>query len=391
MADKADINPKIFRWARESAKMSEETAASKVNITVEKLREWEEGSSQPTVRQAQNLAKAYKRPFALLFLSEIPSDFQPLRDFRRKGSKPLGTASTFIIREVQQKQAWISDLNREDGGTQAEFVGRFSLNDDPARIAADILSTLGIDPLAYTSTAPIREWIEKAESAGVFVSRTSFIHARLTLDSDEIQGFAIADAHAPFVFVNSDDWDSAQLFTLVHELAHLWIAATGISNEIESEILDPKGYDPIELFCNEIAGNALMPASFVSKLKAGATFDSAVSLYESARRLGVSSLALIVRALKLNVIAPARFRELKVEVDRAFNAFMRKEVEKKQKAKESKGGPNYYLLQVNRNGRLFTQIVLDAFRGGLIQPTQASGLLNVKVTSFRKLEEQLYR
>jgi transcriptional regulator with XRE-family HTH domain len=78
MADKAFITPNVLKWARESARMSEETAAAKVSVTVEKFKEWEAGTNQPTIRQAQTLAKAYKRPFALFFLPEIPRDFQPL-------------------------------------------------------------------------------------------------------------------------------------------------------------------------------------------------------------------------------------------------------------------------------------------------------------------------
>lgn len=391
MADKAAITPKVLRWARESARIDEETAAKRVNVPVERLREWETGIDQPTIKQAQELAKAYKRPFALLFLSEIPKDFQPLRDFRRKGSKPLGTASVFIIREIQQKQEWISTVNKEDGIQKVSFVGRFTINDDPAKVAADILVSLEIDPLRYTASSPIKEWIDKAETNGVFVSRTSFVHSRLTLDSDEIQGFAIADPQAPFVFVNSDDWDAPQLFTLVHELAHLWIAATGISNEIEHGA-DNRGFEPVELFCNEVAGSALMPADFMKSLSR-TVFDSADQIYNVAKRLGVSSSALLVRALRLRLVSFETYRQLKLTIDRQFEAFLKREAEKKEKQKtaEGAGGPNYYLLQVNRNSRLFTQTVLDAFRGGMIEPTHASSLLNVQVTRFAKLEEQLYR
>ncbi|PGH38291.1 MAG: hypothetical protein CRN43_16075, partial [Candidatus Nephrothrix sp. EaCA] len=229
MADKAFITPNVLKWARESARMSEETAASKVSATPAKLKEWEAGQSQPTIRQAQALAKAYRRPFALFFLQEIPRDFQPLQDFRRPGSKALTTSSVFIIREIQQKQAWISDVYADNHEEKLAFAGRFSLNDNPQAVAKDILRTLKINPTAYKTNNPIREWIDAAETVGIFVSRASFIHSRMKLDSEELQGFAIADPYAPFVFVNTDDWNAPQLFTLVHELAHIWIAADGIS------------------------------------------------------------------------------------------------------------------------------------------------------------------
>lgn len=391
MGEKAEITPNILKWARESAKIAEETAAAKVHVSVAKLREWESGADQPTIKQAQDLAKAYKRPFAILFLSEIPRDFQPLRDFRRKGSKSLGTASIFIIREIQTKQEWISVVNQEDDMQKVPFIGRFTVNDNPVVVANDILASFDINPFRYDTSSPIKEWIDKAETNGIFVSRTSFIHSRLTLDSDEIQGFAIADPYAPFVFVNSDDWDAPQLFTLVHEIAHLWIAATGISNEIELGIRDQRGLQPIELFCNEVAGNALMPLEVIQKLPSNA-FDSMERLFPIAKRLAVSSFALLVRALNLRLISFEKYKQLKFAADREYQAFLKREEEKqaKQKSKENKGGPNYYLLQVNRNSRLFTQTVLDAFRGGMIEPTQASRLLNVQVTRFPKLEAQLY-
>lgn len=392
MADKAFITPNVLKWARESARMTEETAASKVSVSVDKLKEWEDGISQPTIRQAQTLAKAYKRPFALFFLPEIPRDFQPLQDFRKKGSRLLSTSSVFIIREIQQKQAWIRDVSEESDEGQLPFVGRFSINNNPTDVANDILQTLKINPAAYKTDNPIKEWIDAAESNRIFISRTSFIHSRLKLDSEEIQGFAISDPYAPFLFINSDDWNAPQLFTLVHELAHIWIAETGISNQIAPEIKNKDKFHPVELFCNEVAANALIPESIIGNLDKN-TFSNSKEVFKTAKLLGVSSFAFLVRALNLDLISISTYQKLKHEADIEYNAFLKREAEKKEKQreKEKPSGPNYFLLQLNRNSRLFTQTVLDAYRGGFIEPTQASSLLNVQVNKFQKLEAQLYR
>lgn len=372
--------------------MPVEIAASKVNVVADKLLEWEAGESLPTIRQAQILAKAYKRPFALLFLPDIPNDFQPLQDFRKKGARDLSTASVFIVREIQQKQTWISEQYQEEGKSALPFIGRYTIKDNPIQVAEDILDTLNINPLNYNHTNPILEWIDKAESNGIFISRTSFIHTRLKIDLDEIQGFAIADAYAPFIFINSEDWNAPQLFTLVHELAHLWIAETGISNEIEPSLKDESAYNPIELFCNEVAANALIPLKFMESLDSR-TFENARTVFIQAKFIGISSFSLLVRALNLNLISLRKYKELKVQVDSEFQEFLKREEEKKakQKANENSGGPNYYLLQLNRNSRLFTRSVLDAFRGGVIAPTIASNLLNIQVNKFPKLEAQMYR
>ena len=212
------------------------------------------------------------------------------------------------------------------------------------------------------------------------------------MDSNEIQGFAIADDFAPFIFINSDNWNAPQLFTLVHELAHLWIAETGISNDVEPLIKNTGDYNPIELFCNEVAANALMPKEFIDSLDSK-TFDNAKEIFKNAKTIGVSSFALLVRALNLNIISLSAYRQLKHLADNEYNEFLKREEAKKikKKEKEKPGGPNYFLLQLNRNSRLFTQTVLDAFRGGVIEPSVASNLLNVQVNKFSKLEAQMYR
>ncbi len=390
MATQAHITPNVLKWARESAKMTKEIAASKVSVSVDRLVAWENGENQPTIRQAQILAKAYKRPFAILFLPEIPRDFQPLQDFRKNGSKPLSTSSIFIIREIQQKQSWINDSNEENGEDKLPFVGKYSIKDDPEDIANDILQTLEITGGDYASQNPIKEWITKAESKGIFISRTSFIHSRLKLDSEELQGFAMADPYAPFVFINSSDWTAPQLFTLVHELAHIWIAETGISNHIDLDIKQDSDFNRVELFCNEIVANALMPKKLIQTLDKN-VFNDSENVFKAARKIGVSSFAFLVRALNLHLISSATYQELKAQADRGLQDYRTREAEKKAKQKATSGGPNYFLLQLNRNSRLFTQTVLDAFRGGFIEPTLASNLLNVQTNKFQKLEAQLYK
>lgn len=391
MAEKAYITPKVLKWARETARLSLEQAAKKVTkLTPERLAQWEEGSALPTIKQAETLAKAYRRPLAMLFLPDVPYDFTPLNDFRRSGSKELSTAAVFILRDIQQKHSWISELQRENEEPELPFVGRFTVNDDPGVVAQDILRTLDIDPEAYQQKEPIREWMAKAEAAGIFISRTSFIHSRLKLDSDEFQGFAIADMHAPFVFINTEDWDKAQLFTLVHELAHIWIGATGISSDIEPVTAQAPNTNPIERFCNAVAAHALMPDGVMASMQAS-QFTHSATIAQIAERYGVSSWALLVRAHVRGLVSDAGYHTMKATLDKEFKEYVRALAEKNKAKERSKGGPNPYLLRLNKNGRLFTQIVLDAFRGGVIQPTLASSLLNTPVNNFSKFEAIMYR
>ena len=370
--------------------MSLDTAAAKIPVKKEKLVGWEEGTGLPTIRQAEILARAYRRPYSMLFVSEIPHDFSALRDLRKQGSVELGTASAFIIREIQQKQAWISDLFKQGDEGALEFVGKYSLKDRPVVVANDILSTLQIDPSNYSHNNPMKEWVEKAEVNGIFISRTSFIHARLTIGTDEVQGFCIADMYAPFIFVNSHDWATSQLFTLVHELAHIWIEVSGISNEIGGDVVQKDNLHPVERFCREVTVNALMPANILNNL-AGKLFEKKNTVVRTARKMGVSTFTFLSRLRELELVSAKRYEDLKDEAEQAFVEFLEREEKKKSKQKDSKGGPNYYQLLVNKNSPQFTRVVMDAFRGGTIAPNQASTLLNTRVNNFSRLESFLDR
>ncbi len=121
-----------------------------------------------------------------------------------------------------------------------------------------------------------------------------------------------------------------------------------------------------------------------------ATFNSAKEVFKTSKDLGVSTFALLVRALNMQLIPLYKYRNLKSEAEREFQVFLQYEEKKKAKQKKQEGGPSPYLLRLNKNSRLFTQIVLDAFRGGFIAPTQASSLLNTQVNKFSKLEAQMY-
>lgn len=386
MSEKANINPSVLKWARETAKISLETSAHHLSIDASKVEKWENGELQPTIKQAEKLAKFYKRPFSAFFLPVIPTDFHILQDYRNANAKPLSTASVFIIREIQQKQLWLREASIEFGEPKLPFIGKFTSKDSPEIVAKDILTTLEINPEEYEENNILKIWIRNAEKKGICISRTSFIHSRMTLNPDEFQGFSISDEYAPFIFINSKDWSAPQLFTLVHELAHLWISETGISSDIEFGITKDKNLHPVEMFCNQVAAHALLPDSLMEKLDP-ACFQSSRDIFKNAKKYGISSKMLLVRAYNLKTISLKEYKNMKERLDKKFKEFLQQEDEKKKK----KGGPNPHLLKLNKNGKLFTQIVLDYYRSGTIQAVEASNLLDSKISNFSKLEELLYK
>lgn len=387
MKDKAFITPELITWARKTSKLSIEEVASKLKISAIQLSNWENGADQPTIRQAENLSKIYKRPLAVFYLPEPPEDFNTLRDFRKSDAKrDYSTALTFTIRDIQNKQNWISDFLRFEGEEELSFIGKFNENSNPKFIAQDIIKTLDVSTGVLLEN-PLKYWIGKIESQRIYVSQTSNVNSHLKIDPYEVKGFVISDKFAPFIFVNSADSKKVQLFTLIHELAHLWFDASGLSSFDFIDFRQNKNkFDDIELLCNEVAAEILMPEKVVSMLFHGKVHDS-LAIEKIAKQLNVSSYALAVRLLNLNIISLTKFMEVKKIFSDKYDAFLESE---KNKPKPT-GGPNYYTLQIRRNSKSFTEHVYSIYKNGRLSGYEASSLLNIKISGFNKLEKFLYR
>ena len=391
MADKALITKEVLRWARETARFSIENAASKINISEKKLHDWESSSSEeyPSIKQAEKLAKLYRRPLAVFYLPSIPKDFQTLRDFRSRNKNEFSTALIFMMREIQEKQYWLKNSLIETGESQLDFVGKFSSSNPPDEVAEDIRVNLNINTSELNDN-PLKYWSEKAESKRIFISFSSFFHTRMKLDLNEVKGFAIADNYAPFIFVNSHDWKNAKLFTLVHELAHLWINESGVSNETEIQFREDVNLDPVEKFCNEVAANTLLPENEFKESFERLANLSLNNISMVSRKFGVSNITLLIRAYKLDLINDNEYNSMKSEAEKQFLEYERIMKRKEELQKKKDGGPSFYLLQAKRNGKAFSSIVLDNYKGGFISGLEASQLLNVKLNKFPKLEKFIY-
>ena len=390
MPVKANINREILKWARKSAKITLEKAASTISKTtkVDRIKEWEsaEGKDFPSIKQVEKLARLYRRPVDVFYLKFIPRDFPPLKDFRIHKESGTNTALIFMMREIQDKQEWLSKFFAGKKEKKLEFVGKYNIKSQPEKVARDIRQTLGINT-KDASDKPLKYWIQKAESKRIFVSLTSNYHTRLKLDSDDFKGFVIADKYAPFIFLNSDDWDHGQLVTLVHELAHVWINVSGISNETEISMSDPEKTHVVEKFCREVAIHTLLPKEEVEKFvseKNGLTFKT---ISRAAKKLGVSKQALLIRSNKLGIIQSDSFNSLRKEADQSWKDFLFKESQKK----KSSGGPNYYIMQLRRSSKAFSNIVMDIYKSGKVNGPDASRLLSVKEGNFVKFEKYIYK
>ncbi|RMN74615.1 hypothetical protein ALQ55_200010 [Pseudomonas savastanoi pv. savastanoi] len=157
-------------------------------------------------------------------------------------------------------------------------------------VVSDIRQTLGVDPeksrLDYDKYS--RALIDAAEVAGVLVMRSGIAlgNTHRKLEVSEFRGFAISNSLAPVVFINSSDAPTARLFTLMHELAHLWIGSSGVSDAGTANGREE------ERFCNAVAGEFLVPEElFRAVWNAGIEWESNLAL--SLRGFMSASLLLV--------------------------------------------------------------------------------------------------
>ncbi|APF66588.1 MULTISPECIES: XRE family transcriptional regulator [Vibrio] len=375
MATQALINPQIVTWARKRAGLSEEAFAQKLGIKkVDRVVEWEAGTSKPTFVQAQKIASATNIPFGYLFLVNPPKEELPIPDLRTIGNKHRDEVSVEmrdIIKQVMYKQEWYKEYLRQIGEDELPFVGRFSTKNTVYEVAQNIRGELEV-PLPQKGSWEDyqRQLISAAENSRILVMRSGIVgnNTRRKLEVNEFRGFAISDKLAPVIFINSSDAPAARLFTLVHELAHLWIGSSGVSdlgNEHAEE----------EKFCNAVAGEFLVPEKEFQEM-----WNPLVSLLNNAveisSRFHVSKLVVAKRALDCGAIDSDTYWEF---YQREMKAFKRK---------KSSGG-DFNITAGARNSALFSSAVVAEAMSGRMLLRDAGSLLGIQPSKIKTYASKL--
>nr|WP_157548827.1 XRE family transcriptional regulator [Piscinibacter sakaiensis] len=369
----------MLRWARDRVGLDVSDAAGAAGVKPEQFRRWEEGEAQPTFRQAQSIAQALRAPFGFLFLAEAPTEGPLLPDLRTVGGVPAARPSVDLIETVRyavQRQAWFVEYLQEQGAEPLPFVGRFTVTTQPAEVARDIRDVLGVDVEQGQRTWDVygRELIEAAERVGILVMRSGIVgnNSRRKLDVGEFRGFAISHPLAPVVFINAADAPSARLFTLLHELAHIWLGSSGISNATPGSLRSE------EIACNAVAGEFLAPSATFTQRWVAASRDFPTRVSELARRFHVSRFVVIRRALDLGLVDRDTYTSAyRAELD-AFRA-------------ENGGGGSFYRSAGAKNGARFSRAVIAEAFSGRLMLREAGRLLGIQPSRIRGFAEQLGR
>jgi Zn-dependent peptidase ImmA (M78 family) len=372
------VEAAILRWARERAQVPYDSLLRRFP----RLGDWEAGVAMPTLNQLQSFAKATHTPIGFFFLPQPPEERVPIPDFRTGRDALVERPSANLldaIYDCEQRQEWYRDQVRGDGAAELSFVGSASTSDSVETVAERLRLALRCDVderrRLPTWTDALRSLIDGAESLGILVMVSGVVgnSTKRKLDPAEFRGFALSDAFAPLIFINGSDSKAAQMFTLVHEAAHIWLGKSSLDN------VDPRPeeHSEVETWCNEVAAETLVPHASLRELyRADEVIDD--SLSRLARHFKVSSLV-ILRSLRETGLLSAG----------NYWAAYEREVERLSVLPTSSGG-NFYATQATRVGRLFgTALVASTLEGRTLYRDALRLLRISKVRTFQDFGKSL--
>lgn len=383
MPEKVIVKPNLIRWAIDRSRLP----VHALTVKFPKLDAWKSGKLQPTIGQLELFAKATFTPLGYLFLDSPPDETLPIPDFRTVGDSPIGRPSPDLIETIQamqRRQAWMHEFLIEESQEPLSFVGSATGRRDIAGLSTSIRRKLGLESgwarTLSTWEAAVRTLRDAADRVGILVGSSGIVglNTRRALKPQEFRGFVLCDEYAPLIFVNSNDSKSAQMFTLAHELAHLWIGEGGLFNLIRTL---PNNQEN-EQFCNRVAAEFLVPADEFSEYWTAAK-DNIQPFHWIARQFKVSPVVAARRALDLRFITRAMFVAFYEQDQADWNA---------QKARRKAGGAsggNFYASQSSRLGKRFSLAVVRAAREGRLLYREAYQLTDLRGETFAKYAELL--
>ncbi|MBC2710993.1 MAG: ImmA/IrrE family metallo-endopeptidase [Desulfosarcina sp.] len=344
--NRVPVKPELIQWALDRSGKYPDMLAKKLP----KIEEWLAGELSPTLKQLETFAKATYTPIGFLFLPEPPDEQVPIPDFRTMAAEYFDRPSPDLLDTIyicQQRQEWYRDFERSMGGDPLPFVGSAQLTDDVIQTAAFMRKALGFNieerKKMRTWADALRRFIEQADLLGILVMVSGVVGSnnRRKLDPHEFRGFALSDKLAPLVFINGADTKSAQMFTLAHEIAHVWIGETAIS---DAEAVRTSN-NRVERWCNQVAAELLVPLDAIISAYNGDSYLSD-EMDRLARQFKVSTLVILRRIHDAGGLT-------RDELWDAYNS----ELERLLSIPKGSGG-NFYLTQAARVSKRFARALI---------------------------------
>lgn len=370
---KAPINGDILRWARESIGVAPEKAAKRANVAIDIYKKWESGEDVPSMPRLRKLANLFKRPLPVFFLPHLPKSPPLPKDFRKPAAiikQPLGEASLMAVRKARWYQTVAKEL-MDDLGQPVHSFEVPNLKSVPLVDIINDIRKLDIDrQMSWgNNREALKRWRMYLEEQGIFVFQ-------FPMPVEEIRGFSLVrEEHPPVIVISSQDSPNGRIFTLFHEYSHIFLEESGLC--IPSEAID-KGQHEVEKFCNEFAGNFLVPTHHLKESIKKYQFSKIQELIPDLSKKFIVSQFVILR----------RLYSVK-EVDYKEYQRLLKELQKGVKKVESAGG-NFYKNQYAEKGKRFISLVVEAESSRKITLSRALDYLGIKTRHYDQIVDMLY-
>jgi len=338
----------------------------------------ESGQELPTFSELQKLSKKYDRSLGILLGNNIPeNDYISLPFFRKSDKTDYDSALTMYIRDIQDKQDWARNYLISEAVMPLDFIGIVRISDNISNTAETVRRVLEFPEYShFTDNKKYLKAITQAvEEHNIFISITGSNQSNKSISLEQAQGFAISDDYAPFIFVNTKNTTNAKIFTLVHEIVHLFINQSGISENPLNYRTPDCPEDIIENFCNDVAGEILLPSvSFKDEFsKYSAPLSERIN--SLSKTFLVSELAVCVKLWRLRMITFDEYKTQYSEIKEKIENYL---IQKSKKLSQQKGGDYYNNIRL-KNGSLLSSLVYTAYKHGDILARDLGAILNVKV------------
>jgi Zn-dependent peptidase ImmA (M78 family) len=384
---KALVNPRMLRWARETAGYSVAEAAARAKRPPSQLAAWETGRDQPSFPQARKLAELYKRTLSVLYLPGPPDEAALPPDYRRsRTGDPAPDLSPKIrhrVRELHAMREAALELADEDPEAFPPFPEIAAVDEAPSGVAKRLRQALGIEldeQLHWGSADKAwRHWRAAIERLSCLV----FVQVRV--DASEFDGFSLAFDRAPVIAINGNKALSMgrRVFTLLHELAHVALRSEGVCNLADQA-------DRAEAFCNRVAAALLMPAdrfreaaAAITESRRGTAWTNA-ELRQLADLFGASLQAVYVRLVALRLAEEATY-------DRWWRAREHDRAPVVRQEEEREGGPSFYSLYLHRMSFSYLRQVFASYHDERLSLSELSDHLGVRPSTALALDEQFLK
>ncbi|WP_299437520.1 XRE family transcriptional regulator [uncultured Rhodospira sp.] len=388
------IKPEVLVWTRTSAGLSVAEAAGRLHMDVDSLAAWEAGEDAPSIPQLRKLADLYKRPLAVFYLQRVPLDFKVISDLRRlpgTGPRQQSPELTLEIRYAQQRRELVLELADDLGDVVPPFSLTAERNEDPELVGERIRAKLDITADVQRKwrdaegRTAFNAWRQRIENAGVLVFQAT------RLAAGEASGIALSEELLPVIVVNRKDSPTRRTFSLLHELAHLMLRVSGVS-DLETDDIRPPEEQALEIFCNAVAAAALMPRDGLLSeplvaARVGRRDDwTDAEIADLARTFGVSREAVARRLLTLGRATDGYYREARARYLAEYLAFKDRQRERSADNRMARNMPQETLSNV---GRPLVQMVLGTYHQDRITLGEVAGYLGIKTKHIPKLEQSL--